>query len=799
MRPDRPARLASVGRHRLRSAPLSSTPPTTRREPLVETLHGVEVADPYRWLEDPTDAEVRAWVASQRAATTPVLAGLPARTAFRELLERTWAVPRRGVPWRRGGTWFQLRSDGQQDQDVLWIARTGTPGDPLPDDDRWRPLLDPNSWSADGTASLTGLAVTEDGARLTYGRSDAGSDWITWHVVDLLDPAGAPAAVEREDRVPWSKFTSATWLPDGRSFLYGAYDQPAAGEEVTARTTGQRLQRHEVGHRGPDPVVHERPDHPEWGFQPHVVHGDRWLVLSVWRGTDPTNRVHAAPLTPSHTAEGEDATVDIGPVEPLLDDDDARYDVVGVLTDDTGRDELVVVTDLDAPMGRVLAIDLADASARRELVGASDQRLGSVRLVGGDEPGDPAWLVVSSLHEATSRLAVHDARTGAFTHDVDLPPFSTVTAVTGGRTDTSVHVGISSFTRADEIWHHDLVTRTSRLVTPSAVPAPSVPIVTEQVVVHHDGHTGDGRGAETVGVPVFLVHRADVEPSGDVPTVLWGYGGFDIPVTPTFRPAWRAWVDAGGLLAVACLRGGGEFGRAWHDAGRGANRPAVEADGLAVAAWLTGDDRDGRIHATRGVVGDVAPSSPELASGDAVDEVWSAPAHLGIEGRSNGGLLVGTCITAEPARFASAVPEVGVLDLLRFHRFTIGWAWTSDYGSPDDPEVFPVLHALSPYHRALRSPPVAYPATLVTTGDTDDRVVPAHSYKFAAALQAAQAGDAPVLLRVDVAAGHGAGKPVAMLLDERADVLAWHAAHLGLHVPGTVPQAGRPAPTDERA
>jgi prolyl oligopeptidase len=335
---------------------------------------------------------------------------------------------------------------------------------------------------------------------------------------------------------------------------------------------------------------------------------------------------------------------------------------------------------------------------------------------------------------------------------------------------------VTSFAASDAVWHHDLVTRVTTLVMPSAVPAPDVPIVAEQVLVHHRDHLDDGRGADEVVVPVFLVHREDVTPTGAVPTVLWGYGGFDIPVTPAFRPAWRAWVDAGGLLAVACLRGGGEYGRTWHDAGRGANRPAVRADALAVAAWLTGDDRDGEVTATPAL----PPSQERGAAGPGA--VWSAPQHLGVEGRSNGGLLVGTCITAEPGRFASAVPEVGVLDLLRFHRFTIGWAWTSDYGSPEDPDAFAVLHPLSPYHRVLASGPASYPATLVTTGDTDDRVVPAHSYKFAAALQAAQAGPAPVLLRVDVSAGHGAGKPKAALLDERADVLAWHAHHLGLDV-----------------
>jgi prolyl oligopeptidase len=758
--------------------------PRTRRDEVVDVLHGVEVADPYRWLEDATDPEVRSWVDQQRAVAGPVLAGLPAREALRDRLGTLWSVPRRGVPWRRGGRWFQLRNDGSQDQDVLWHAPASSP-DLLPADDVWAVLLDPNGWTEDGTASLSGFAATDAGDRVAYGRSDGGSDWVTWRVLDIADDG---RVTHHDEAVPWSKFTGAAWLPGGEAFLYGAYDRPPAGEEVTARTTDQRLQRHLVGaDAGDDLVVHARPDQPEWGFQPHVAHGDRWLVLTVWRGTDPTNRVHVARLERAgDRLDGDRGTGEVsgtGEVTPLLDDGDARYDVVGVLRDPDGTDELVVATDLEAPMGRVLAIDLTDPSRRRELVAESAERLGWAKLVGGDGPDDPAWLVVGTLRHATSRVAVHDARTGAWSHDVALPGLATVTAVTGGRTDRGIHLGVTSFAVADELWHHDLVTRETVRVRASAVPAPEVPVVTEQVLVHHRDHLDDGREQDEVAVPVFLVHRADVAPTGAVPTVLWGYGGFDIPVTPAFRPAWRAWVDAGGVLAVACLRGGGEYGRAWHDAGRHANRPAVQADALAVAAWLTGDDRGGELRATAGLSAD----GGDDALGTPVEVVWSSPDHLGVEGRSNGGLLVGTCITAEPGRFASAVPEVGVLDLLRFHRFTIGWAWTSDYGSPDEADAFPVLHGLSPYHRALASAAVAYPATLVTTGDTDDRVVPAHSYKFAAALQAAQAGPAPVLLRVDVAAGHGAGKPVAMLLDERADVLAWHAHHLGLEVPAAAP------------
>jgi prolyl oligopeptidase len=480
---------------------VTTSPPPTRRDDLVEVLHGVEVADPYRWLEDPTDPEVRAWVDAQRAVTEPVLAALPARRPFRERLGALWSVPRRGVPWRRGRTWFRTRNDGTQDQDVLWAAAATDDPSVLPPEDAWTVLLDPNAWNADGTAALTGLAVTDAGDRLAYGRSDAGSDWVTWRVVDL--PDGPGSARERGDAVPWSKFTAAAWLPGGESFLYGAYDQPPAGEEVTARTTDQRVQRHRVGtEAATDAIVHARPDQPEWGFQPHVAHGDRWVVFTVWRGTDPTTRIHVAPLTgPDVDGTDEDSVEVVGEVTPLLDEGDARYDVVGVLAGADDREELVVVTDLDAPLGRVLAIDLTDPARRRELVAETSERLTGARLVGGDAAGDPAWLVVERLRHATSNLAVHDARTGAWSHDVDLPPLTSVTTVTGGRTDAGVHVGVTSFSASDEVWWHDLRTRGTTRVTPSAVPAPDVPIVTEQVLVRHRGHLDDGRGEDEVLVP----------------------------------------------------------------------------------------------------------------------------------------------------------------------------------------------------------------------------------------------------------------------------------------------------------
>jgi prolyl oligopeptidase len=728
-------------------------PPLARRDDLVEDLHGHPVPDPYRWLEEHTSDEVRRWVEGQNAVSTAHLAELPHRERFRERLSALWDHPRRGAPWRRGSRWFQLRNDGLQDQDVLWSAVVAAgdgsatapiPGGGLvPGDAAWTVLVDPNTWSDDGTASLSGLAVSDDGALLAFARSDAGSDWMTWQVLDTRTGEVLP------DEVRWAKFSGAAWLPDGSGFVYGAYEPPEEGDEHAAANQVHRLHLHRLGtDPADDTLVYVRPDRPEWVYQPAITHDGRWLIVEAWRGTHPISHVHVAPIA----RDGS-----IGEVTPLLDAGDASYGTLGVLDGD-----LLVTTDRDAPLGRIVAVRL-DGHATgaepelREVVGEAEDRLEAVQLVGGDGPADPAWLVCRRLHHATARLPVHDARTGTLLHEVALPGPGTVATVAGGRRDRTVHLTFETFTAPAAVLRHDLGAGTTTVATAATGPGDDH-LTTEQVRVHHDG----------VAVPLFLVHRRDVEPDGSAPTLLWGYGGFDIAVTPMYRAAWRAWVDAGGVLAVACLRGGGEYGRAWHDDGRLANKPHVFDDALACAAWLTGRRPD-EVTATA------------LTDGTDPSAVWTAPRHLGIEGRSNGGLLVGACLTREPTAFGSAVPEVGVLDLTRFHRFTIGWAWTSDYGDPDDPDDLATLLTYSPYHRVEAG--ATYPPTLVTTGDTDDRVVPLHSYKFAAALQHAQGGDAPVLLRVDTSAGHGAGKPVSKLVEERADVLAFHAHHLGLADP----------------
>jgi prolyl oligopeptidase len=707
-----------------------------RRGDTVEELHGVTIDDPYRWMEDLDSPELRRWVDAVADEADEELARLPGRDAFSAALEAALDVPRGRAPWRRGGWWFQLRNSGLQDHDVLWFAEDDDPDGPgVAPTDGWCVLLDPNGW--DGARSLGPVAPSPDGTLLAYAVSEAGSDWQTWHVLEITTGA------ERDDRVPWSKFSGATWLPDGSGILTCTYEAPAAGEEHEAAVRDQRVVLHRLG--GDTEVVYALPDEPEAGFSPSVTHDDRWLVVTVTRGTDPETRLHVLPID-------DDGT--LGEPVRLVDDATAMWwplDGVG--------DELWCLTDDDAPLRRVVALSLPDG-ARREVLAESDDQLEDVAIAGADTPDEDGWLITSHLHHAASLVRIHGLD-GVALHEVPLGPLSSVGEQIGGQLSTSrrhrtVHLIATSFNAPTRLLRHDPATTTTTLLTHEAVPTSATATRDDLVVERVFVRSG------AVEVPVFLVRRADVEPTGEVPTVLWGYGGFSIAVTPHFRPAWTAWVAHGGLLAVACLRGGSEYGRAWADDGRLDAKQHVFDDALAVAAWLCGE---GEAHDDDG-----AP----------LDCTWTSSEHLGIEGRSNGGLLAAACLTQAPERFASVVPEVGVLDLLRFHMFTIGWAWTSDYGDPDTPEGLSWVLAYSPLHRIEDG--TAYPATLITTGDTDDRVVPSHSFKFAAALRHAQAGDEPVLLRVDRAAGHGVGKPTSQVIRERADVLAWHAWHLGLDV-----------------
>jgi prolyl oligopeptidase len=727
--------------------------PETRREELVEDHFGVPVADPYRWLEDPDCAETCSWVAAQNALTHEYLAAIPERARIRERLAALWAFERRQPPERRGPWYLFTIHDGVRPQPVLYRARNL--------DDPEEVLLDPNELSDDGTTSLAAWSASRDGRWLAYALQHAGSDWLEWRVREIASGQDLPDVIER------AKFSGAAWLPDGSGFVYGRYPpdpstdgqgaardsaplgarciDPADGDgdngaldgdglasadadgslpfddprELTAPNRHHQLALHRLGQDpGQDEVVFARPDEPDWIFEPEVTDDGRWLLVYQSQGTDPRQRIFLQDLSrPGST------------IEPFLDRFDAAYRVI----DDEGE-RFFVLTDLDAPRRRLVAVDRAhpEPEAWTTLIpeGPRQEVLSAVTAAGG------RLLCVWGV-DACDRLEVRSSD-GALERAVKLPALGSVTTIAGRREDPEAAFGFTSFIHAPTVHRLTMAAGPARPWHPPDLPHHPDDYETRQVfTTSRDG----------TRVPMFLTARRGTDPDGARPTYLYGYGGFDIPVTPTFAPATIAWLEMGGVYAVANLRGGGEYGRAWHDAGRLANKQNVFDDCIGAAEWL-------------------------------IDQGWTRPERLAIGGRSNGGLLAGACLTQRPDLFGAALPAVGVMDMLRFSRFTIGWAWTSDYGDPEVEADFRVLLAYSPLHNIR--PGTRYPATLLSTADHDDRVVPAHSYKFAAALQAAQAGPAPVLIRIETRAGHGAGMPTHKLIDEAADRWAFLVNELGM-------------------
>jgi prolyl oligopeptidase len=695
-----------------------STVPTSRRGDVVETLHGHEVADPYRWLEDPDSAETRAWVEEQNRCSRAHLDSLASREWFAGVMHAALRRPRAGTPDKLAGRYVVGRNDGTQQQDVWFVAdsleelRAGG-----------RLLLDPNTFSEDGTSSLAGYAHSKDGRRLAYLVSDGGSDWTTIRVLDLETGHDLGEAVRKV------KFSTATWLPDHESFLYLHYPVEGSGIGTEAEALpGGRLMRHRLGEpQDADELLLELPENPRLSMTPELSHDGRWLAVGIHEGTSERNRLWVYPVS---TPPGG-ASV-LGEPRRLVDEAYAGFEPVRV-----DGSWLYLVTDHDAPLRRVVRVDLervhrALSSADLvDVVPESGHLLQHAAAV-GDE------LLAVHLVDVQPRLTRYSLE-GTVLGSVDLPGGSVV-ALHGEVGDAEVFVGMSGVTSQETSYRLELpggeVTPVDLAVGDTTWQPPEV--VTER----HRAVSADG-----TEVPYFLVRRSDVEPDGPRPTLLWGYGGFDIPVLASYRPSFLGWLAAGGVLAIANLRGGSEFGTAWHDGGRLEAKQNVFDDFAAVAEHL-------------------------VSSGVTSHE------QLAVHGGSNGGLLVGATITQRPSLAAVALPAVGVMDMLRFHLFTIGAAWVPDYGSPEDPEMFGVLRAYSPLHNIVDG--TSYPATLVLTGDHDDRVVPAHSFKFTAALQRAQAGPAPVLARIETSTGHGLGKPVGVIAEETADLLAFAAEHTGL-------------------
>jgi len=681
------------------------TYPPTRKAEVTDDFFGTKVADPYRWLEDDNSAETKAWVEAQNKVTFAYLEQIPQRAKIRERITQLWDFEKFSAPFKRGKRYFYSYNTGLQNQSVLYVTE-----DPKA---KGRVLLDPNTLSKDGTVALSGLSLTEDGRLMAYSVSVAGSDWQTWKVRDVA------TGKDLTDEIQWSKASGASWLKDGSGFYYSRYEAPKEGGALTGVNNNHMLCFHKLGTpQAEDKLVYQRPDQPEWYLGGTITDDGRWLVITGNKGTNPETSVFLQDL-------GKPGS----PVEPFLDKMDATYGVV-----DNEGDRFFVVTNQGAPRNRLVAIrkGQADPARWKEIIPQAKGKdvLEGVSLVGGR-------FVATWMRDAHSAVEFYDLK-GKKTGALALPALGTVGGFGGRREDTETFYTFGSFTYPGTIYRLDLKTGKSAVFRTPKVAFKSADYEVKQVFYPSKDGTK---------VPMFLVHKKGLKLDGQNPTLLYGYGGFNISLTPGFSVSRMVWLEMGGVFAMPNLRGGGEYGMEWYDAGRKDKKQNVFDDFIAAAEWL---------------VAHKVTSTPKLA----------------INGGSNGGLLVGACLTQRPDLFGAAVPEVGVMDMLRFHKFTLGWGWKSDYGSSETKEGFDTLMKYSPLHTI--KPGATYPPTLVTTGDHDDRVVPAHSHKFTATLQAAQAGPAPILTRIEVSAGHGAGKPTAKAIAERADVFAFLVKQLGM-------------------
>ncbi|MHB8519386.1 MAG: prolyl oligopeptidase family serine peptidase [Limisphaerales bacterium] len=715
--------------------------PVARATNQVDIYHGVAVRDPYRWMEDLDAPPTKEWVEAENKVTFAYLDGIPERAAIKRRLTQLWNYERYGVPFKEGGRYFFTKNDGLQNQAVLYTM-TSLDGAPAV-------LLDPNKLSTDGTVALSGYAISEDGNFMAYGLATAGSDWQEWKVRDVRTGQDLP------DLIHWVKFSGASWTKDGKGFFYSRYDEPTDATKLTKANYFQKLYYHRLGTpQAEDRLVYERPDQKEWMFDGSVSDDGRYLVITISQGTDRKNRVFYQDLTKAGAQ-----------VVELLNDFDAQYSFI-----DNHGPVFWFQTDLDAPRGRVIAIDTTAPKRPnwKELIPQSQDSLKGVGTVGGK-------FVASYLKDARSVVKLF-ALDGRPTGEVPLPGVGSAGGFSGKRNEWETFYSFTSFTVPGTIYRYDLRTGVSTVFRQPKVDFNPDDYVTRQVFY---------RSQDGARVPMFVTHRKDLKLNGRNPTYLYGYGGFDISLTPGFSVANVVWMEMGGVYAMANLRGGGEYGEAWHQAGMKLNKQNVFDDFIAAAEWLCGRETSGSGSRRNFVAG--ATKFGQFTSDQSVakrvdsPQRFTGPAKLAIAGGSNGGLLVGACETQRPDLYGACLPAVGVMDMLRFQKFTIGWAWTSDYGSSDNAEDFKALYAYSPLHRIR--PGVHYPPTLITTADHDDRVVPAHSFKFAATLQAAQAARAPVLIRIETRAGHGAGKPTTKLIDETADKFGFLVRELKMTLP----------------
>jgi prolyl oligopeptidase len=676
--------------------------PDATKGDTVDDYRGTKIADPYRWLENSDSPETIAWIKQENAISLPYLEKLPDREDFQQRLTKLLKFERYSPPYWEGGRYIYEKNDGLQNQDVIYTVKELS--------DAPQVVLDPNKLAADGTISVSVTALSPDGKYFAYGLETSGSDWNEIHVRDLQTGRELP------DLVQWVKFSNISWTKDNLGFFYTRYPAPSS-------TTGQKLESlhhpkiyyHRLGDpQDKDRLVYERPTEPDWLLQASTSKDGHYLIITVHENTAPRSAVYAINLgDPLHPKIDSALQTVFGQL-------DALYEFMGAV-----GDRAFFRSDKDAPKYQVLAIDLAQLAqpAATTVVPTSSDLLEQADIVGGK-------LVLDYLADAKNQLKIASLD-GKFETEVPLPALGSVHGLSGDQDRPELFYSFDSFVYPPAIYRYDLDTRQIETFRKPSIEISSQDYETKQIFY---------RSKDGTRVPMFVVHRKGLELQGANPVLLTGYGGFNISMKPSFSYSLFTWIDKGGVLAQPNLRGGGEYGQEWHQAGTREHKQNVFDDFIAAAETL-------------------------------IEQKYTAPKHLGILGGSNGGLLVGACLTQRPDLFGATVPAVGVLDMLRYQKFTIGSAWISDYGSSDNPDDFKYLIRYSPLHNI--HPGACYPPTLITTGDHDDRVVPGHSFKFAATLQAAQGCDQPILIRIDTKAGHGGGKPIAKIIEERADQLAF--------------------------
>ena len=676
--------------------------PKAKKVNQVDNYHGTTVADPYRWLEDPDSTETKAWVDAQNKLTANYLRTIPQRTQIKQRLTKLWNYEKYSAPFTQGGKYFYYKNDGLQNQSLLYVAKSAT--------DTGKVLLDPNKFSADGTTSLAGLSISNDGKMLAYGISVGGSDWREWRFMNI------ETGKRMKDVLKNIKFSGVSWAKDGEGVYYSRYPKPNEKTKLKDAVFNQKMYFHKIGQtQKRDKLIYERPDNKKLSVGGGETEDGRWLIVNVSDGTIRKWKVYYKDLLNKNSK-----------LTPL-EDKFGKLSMVGNI-----GATFFFRTDRDAPMGKVMSVNvLGGQKVWRDVIPEAKETLRGVTLLNNQ-------FVLNYLKDAYTQIKIHDI-SGRFVRDVNLPGIGSAGGFGGKRYDKETFYSYSSYNTPPTIYRYNMETGQSSIFRRAKVDFDPNDYEVKQVFYESKDGTK---------VPMFIVHKKGITLDGSNPTLLYGYGGFNISMRPGFSVSRLAWMEMGGVYAVANLRGGGEYGEKWHKAGTKLQKQNVFDDFIAAAEYLK-------------------------------DKKYTSKKRLALRGGSNGGLLVGAVMTQRPDLFQVALPAVGVLDMLRYHTFTAGAGWAYDYGtSEQSKEMFEYIKAYSPLHNVKAG--VEYPATMVTTGDHDDRVVPSHSFKFAAELQAKQAGNNPTLIRIETNAGHGAGTPTSKVIDLYADMFGFTLYNMGV-------------------